>query len=195
VVEGVGPGVDDGPYGGPVPLEVRGKDLDGAAGYLSPDLADGGGEDLGATVFQLVAVDARYDGVLEAHLFSGVGHAPGLVEVELGRLACEDGAEAAGAGADVAKDHEGRGAVVPALADVRAAGLLADRVQPQAAHGLFYVAVALPHRRPGFEPLWPPVKALLLLERQILRRHAVGWRGHGPVLPTVAHLEGARAVV
>src|SRR3712207_8875531 len=60
---------------------------------------------------------------------------------------------------DVAKDHEGGCAVVPALPDVRAPGLFADRVQLEAAHGLFYVAVALPDRRFGLEPLGPPVRS------------------------------------
>ena len=45
--------------------------------------------------------------------------------------ALADGAEAAVARADVAADHEGGGAVGPALEDVRAARLLADRVQVQ----------------------------------------------------------------
>src|SRR5215212_4927969 len=79
-----------------------------------------------------------------------------FIDVELRRLAGENGAEAAGAGADVAQDHEGRGAVVPALADVRAARLLADGVEVEAAHGLSYIAVALSHGRPGFKPLGPP---------------------------------------
>src|SRR6185436_17807360 len=38
-------------------------------------------------------------------------------------------AEAAAAGADVAEDHEGRRPALPALTDVRAVRLLADRVQ------------------------------------------------------------------
>ena len=96
MVEGVGTGVDDGLYGVPVPLEVRGEDLDGASRHVGPDLAYGRGEDRGAPVGQLVAVHARYYGVLEAHLSGGVGDAPGFVEVELRGLAREDGAEAAG---------------------------------------------------------------------------------------------------
>src|SRR5215217_5011546 len=195
VVEGVRPGVDDGLYSVPISLEIRRENLDGAAGDLGPDLAYGGGEDRGPAVLQLVAVHARYDGVLEAHLFGGVGHAPRFVEVELRRLAGEDGAEAAGAGADVAQDHEGRGAVVPALADVRAARLLADGVEVEAAHGLSYIAVALSHGRPGFKPLGPPVQTLLLPEGQILRRRPVRRRGHGTIFPTMTDLESLGTVV
>ena len=45
-------------------------------------------------------------------------------------LAMLDVAVAAGTGADPAQDHEGSGAMVPALADVGALGLLADCVEP-----------------------------------------------------------------
>ena len=51
-----------------------------------------------------------------------------------GRAAGGDVAEAAAAGAGVAGDHEGGRAARPALADVRAGGLLADRDQLGGAH-------------------------------------------------------------
>ena len=50
------------------------------------------------------------------------------------RAAGLDRAEAAGARADVAQDHEGGGAAAPALADVRAARLFADGVEILVAH-------------------------------------------------------------
>ena len=52
-----------------------------------------------------------------------------LAGVEVGRLAGVDLAEVAAPGALVAADQEGGLAVLPALEDVRAARLLADRVQ------------------------------------------------------------------
>src|SRR5918994_2001386 len=129
VVEGVGAGVDNGLDGFAISLEIGGQDLDGAAGDLFPDRAYRPGEDGGPAVRELIAVHTRDHGVLQAHLLCGVGDAIGLVEVELGGFAREHGAEAAGSGTDVAEDHEGSGAVVPALADVRAAGLFTYRVQ------------------------------------------------------------------
>src|SRR5918998_895106 len=95
VVERVGPGVYERPYRVPVSLEVGGKHLDGAAGDLLPYLPDGLREDGRPAVLELVAVHAGDNGVLEAHLSGGVGHAIGLVEVELAGLAGEDVAEAA----------------------------------------------------------------------------------------------------
>ena len=84
---------------------------------------------LRSVVGEVVAVDARDHRVPEAH----PGHRPrdagGLERVVPRRLAGLDVAEAAAAGAGVAEDHERGGAALPALADVRAGGLLADRVK------------------------------------------------------------------
>ena len=55
----------------------------------------------------------------------------GLVDRQFVRRALVDRAEAAGARADVAQDHERRGAARVALRAVGAAGVLADRLQPQ----------------------------------------------------------------
>ncbi len=62
-----------------------------------------------------------------------------------GRPPGVDQAELAGPGAPVAVDHEGGGAVVPALEDVGAAGLLAHRDQVEGAHGALDVPVRRPH--------------------------------------------------
>ena len=82
-----------------------------------------------------------------------LGDAARLVVVEPGRPAGLDGAEAAGAGARVAEDHDRGGALVPALPDVRAAGLLADRVEVQAAEQALQVVVVLAGRHPRPDPV------------------------------------------
>ena len=84
--------------------------------------------------FDVVAIDRRDHHVLQAEGPDRVGDPGRLVEIERRRLAVRHRAVAAGARADVAEDHERGGAVMPALADVRAAGFLADRVQAEAAH-------------------------------------------------------------
>jgi hypothetical protein len=67
--------------------------------------------------------------VLHAHQLHRFGHAHGLFPVDLRGTAGSDGAETAGAGADIAEDHERSGAGSPAFAHVRAVAAFADRVQ------------------------------------------------------------------
>ena len=116
-----------------VGVEVGDQQLDAAAGQLGVDLADRLGVQPGAAVGQVVAGDAGDGGVAQAHRGDGLGDPARLVGVEVGRLAGVDLAEVAAPGALVAADEEGGLAVLPALVDVGAAGLLADRVQALAA--------------------------------------------------------------
>ena len=93
--------------------------------------------------------------MLELHLRRGLREAQRLERVRrVLRPAGVDVAVAAGAGAGVAQDLEGRGAPAPALGDVRAAGLLADRVQARAVDQLLDVEVArVGARRAHLHPL------------------------------------------
>ena len=114
-----------------------------AAGQLRPDRADRRRVVAGALVGDVVAVDRRDDDVLQPHLERGLREPERLERVDrLGRGARVDVAVAAGPGAGVAEDLEGRRAASPALRDVRAARLLADRVQPRAVDQLLHVEVA-----------------------------------------------------
>ncbi len=64
-------------------------------------------------------------------------------------------AEAAAARADVAQDHERRGAAVPAIADVGTSRALAHRVQVQIPHQLLQVAVIIANRSGSPQPSGP----------------------------------------
>ena len=123
--------------------EVGRQHLDARLGQLRLDRADRGREVAGAAVGHVVAVDGRDDDVLQLHLRSRLADTERLEWV--GRvlgLAGVDVAVAAGAGARVAEDLERRGAATPALGDVRAARLLADRVQREPVQQLLDVEVA-----------------------------------------------------
>ena len=122
-------------------------------GDALPELPDRLGEDVGAAVGQVVAGDARDDDVLQAQSGDRLGDAARLVIVEPGRAARLDVAEAAGAGAGVAQDHDRGGALVPALPDVRAVGLLADGVEVQAAEQPLEVVVVLARRQLRLDPV------------------------------------------
>ena len=107
-------------------------------GTRSRIMRDGAGENCGAAVGLIVAIHGSDDSVAQAHAFDGFGDAVGFVF--FGRaegLAAWHGAKAAGARADIAEDHEGGGAVLPALAHVGAARAFADGVQVERAHDAF----------------------------------------------------------
>ena len=103
-------------------------------------------------VGQVVAVDRGDHRVAQAHPGDRARDPRRLERVVPGRLAGLDVAEAAAAGAGVAEDHEGRRAALPALADVGARRLLADRVQVLAVDQLGQLAVARPAGRRHLEP-------------------------------------------
>ena len=105
-----------------------------------------------AEVREVVAVDARDHRVPEAHLRDRSRHPGRLERVVPRRLARLDVAEAAAPGAGVAEDHERGGAALPALADVRARRLLADRVEVLGLDQVLQLAVPRAARRRHLEP-------------------------------------------
>ena len=111
---------------------------------------------------------------------------PRLVVVEPGRPAGLDRAEPAGPGARVAQDHDRGGPLVPALADVRAVGLLADRVEVQAAEQALEVVVVLARRHPGPDPVG------VAAERRSSRRPPAARRCRRPSRSTAAPVRGVR---
>ena len=134
-------------------VEVGDEVLDAGVRVELVDLLDRLGVQPGAAVGQVVAGDAGDRGVAQLHLLHALGHPPGLVAVERLGLAGVDLAEVAAPGALVAADEERRLAVLPALEDVGAAGLLADRVQALGLHEVLQLAVLRAHLRPGLDPL------------------------------------------
>src|SRR6185436_15395454 len=93
--------------------------------------------------------------------------------IELRRLAVRHGAVGTGARADIAQNHERRGAMVPAFADVRAPRILTHGVQLQVVHDALETDVVL---RPGRTDLEPG--GLRLARAHELQR---GFDGHAPV--------------
>ena len=154
VVEDVGACLHHRPQRRVLAVEVRDQDLHAHARRLAPKRADRLREDVGATVGQVVAGDARHDHVLQAHRADRLRDAARLVRVIPARPAGLHRAEPAGSGAGVAEDHDGGGALLPALADVRAARLLADRVEREATHEAleFLVVRARSGRARGSSP-------------------------------------------
>ena len=109
--------------------EVGREDLDAGSRIRGVDRAHGLGVQPRALVGQIVAGDAGDGRVAQPHPGDGFGDAARLVGVVVGRLAGVDLAEVAAPRALAAADQEGGLAVLPALVDVGAARLLADRVE------------------------------------------------------------------
>lgn len=154
VVEDVGGGVEDDGHGFTGALEVGDEDFDLAAGDAFADGADGGGEDGGAAVLLVVAVDAGDDGVFEAEGGAGFGDAAGFVEVHFEGGALLDGAKAAAPGAEVAQNHEGGGALVPAFAEVGAGCAFTDGVKAEVLDEALEFAVVVADGGGRLEPIW-----------------------------------------
>ena len=137
-----------------VSLEIGNQHFDAAAGIARARLRDRSREVRRAAVRQVVAIDRGDDDVARApwrgwrcatfagSCWSGGFGAPWI-----------DVAVAARPRAGVAEDHERRRAVVPALADVRAVGFLADGVQAERPHQPLEAVVVLRPRRAHLQPL------------------------------------------
>ena len=110
-----------------------------------------------------------------------LGDAPRLVPVGDRRAAGVDGAEAAVPRADAAEDHEGRRAERPALADVRAARLLADGVERLVAKDVLRVRVGASGTDADLQPLGPPPTRTGILGNRVARgeQAAIGLRAAG----------------
>ena len=87
VIEDVRTGVEHGAQRRLDALEVGNQHLDAAVGHARPRPPDRVGEDRRAAVGQVVAIDRRDDGVLQAHALDGFGDARRLRGVELASAA------------------------------------------------------------------------------------------------------------
>ena len=130
----LGPRFENGADAVLIALKIRNQDLDRAARNPLMNLPDRLGEDVGAEIGKIVAVDGRDDRVLKLHLRDRLRDALRLRDIVLRRPAVGDGAIGAVPGADVAQDHESGGAVLPTFADVGAVRLLADGMQVELTH-------------------------------------------------------------
>src|SRR6185312_4104908 len=138
-------------------VEVGNEQFHAAAGDGGVDLAADLRVQPRAAVGEVVTRYAGHGRVLQAHGDDGLRNAARLALVERQRLARVDLAEITPAGALVAADQEGRLAVLPALEDVRAAGLLAHRVQAFAADQRFQFGIGGSGAQSGLDPRWLPL--------------------------------------
>ncbi len=122
-------GVDDHLEGGLVAFEVADEDFDGHVGACFSGAEDGFCPDACAAVLEVVAVDRGDDDVFESGAAEGLGDSSWFIFVYGGGFSGFDIAEATGAGAGVAEDHDSGDAFGPAFAHVWAGGFLAYGVE------------------------------------------------------------------
>ena len=153
MIEDLGLCVDDGLDGFAIALEVWDEDFDATPGSLTPDFFDDHREDASAADKVVIAVDAGDDGVFEAEGRDGFGDAAGLVEIDGLGSAFGNGAEPAASGAEIAEQHECRGFMMPALADVRALGAFADSVKTERTGEALQGVIVFAYGGAGLEPV------------------------------------------
>ena len=110
-------------------VEIRDKHFDGCGGIEGSDSFNSLAEMLGAAVGEIVSGNGGDDDVFEFKAASGFGDAGGFIGFESERASGGDGAEAAGAGATIAGNHEGCGALAPTLPMVGTLSTFANRVK------------------------------------------------------------------
>jgi len=133
-------------------LKVGDENFDRAIRSQAANLADGFSKDPGTANVVIIAIDAGDDGELESELSNGFSNAARFVEIDCFGTPLGHSAEAASSGADVSEKHEGRGAMVPALADIGTLGGFADGVQVETARQLLQLMVLLAHGSLGAKP-------------------------------------------
>ena len=130
MVEDIGLGRDDDLQRAGLAQKIRRQHLDRRRRARGADGADHRREMSRPAVGEIVAVDRGDDDMGEAELGDRLGDMRRLMRIDRARQARAHIAEGAGPGAGVAEDHEGRVLLLPALADIGAAGLLADGDEP-----------------------------------------------------------------
>ena len=136
-------------------LKIRDEHFDFAPRYTRANGLDGELEQLRAAVFAIVAIDAGNNRIAQAHDRDRFGDPTRLVVIDRQRSALLNGAEPAPARTDIPEDHEGSGAVIPALAHVGTGGALADRMQLEIRDEFFEFTVVLTHWSGRAKPFGP----------------------------------------
>ncbi len=140
-------------------LEVAREDLDPAAGHRGPHGPDRLGPVSGSAVGKVVARYAGQHDVSQPHGRNGVGDPCRLVGLDGIGLGRHHVTETTSARAPGSQDQEGGLALLPALVDVGAHGLLAYGVELQTAHQSLQLCVVGAAAQAYFQPRGLPFAA------------------------------------
>ena len=112
-----------------VALEIADKCFNGQVGAGIVNPVNRFGPDSGSAVGQVITINRGDDNMRQAGSGQCIGYPPGFIKVHLSRSSCLDVAEPTGSRAGITEDHDGCRASAPAFTDIRAGGLLANRVE------------------------------------------------------------------
>ena len=110
-------------------LKIRDQDFDATPRSEQANLANRFGKYFCATNIVVVTIDAGYYGMFDPEGRDRLGHTGGLFIIDRLRLSLGYSTKTTAPSADVAQQHEGCRAMIPALADVGTLGGLTDGVQ------------------------------------------------------------------
>src|SRR6202043_1732292 len=114
---------------------------------------DGLGKDFGPANVVIVAVHAGHDGVFQAERGYSLCYSARLVPVDGLRPSLGHGTKTAAARADITQQHEGGGAMIPALADIRTLGRFANCMQSQTASQFLEIVKVVADGSFGAQPI------------------------------------------
>src|SRR5262249_25639349 len=130
------------------------------------------GEDRSSAVRQVVALHRSHHGVLQTHALDSHRDPLRLEDIEPVRKTGFNGTVSAGPGADPAEDHEGRGAIAPAFADVRAMRLFADGVEVEPAHQPLELDEVLASADADLEPIGTLYRSFVHADSFVVKRRS-----------------------
>src|SRR5208282_3488439 len=179
VVQDVGLDGEDGIESVPVSAKIGDEDFHLTAGNAVADFLDSTGKDASAAVRLIVAIDACDDGITQAHARDGFGNTQRFVFIRRpSGFAGGNRAEAAGARANIAENHEGGGAMLPAFAHVGAAGRFANGMKVKGTHDTLEVVVAIAAKKLHAQPVRPRMGVRAQRQRRCAIGDDVEWRSH-----------------
>jgi hypothetical protein len=117
--------------GSGVVVEVRGEHLNDDAGIGVASRFDSARKMMGATIREIVPCNSRDNDMTQTQSTGGFGNSSGLLLIEREWFGGRHGAESAGAGAVITRDHERGGAFAPAFPMVGTTGAFANGVKAE----------------------------------------------------------------
>ena len=127
--------------------KIRGQNLNGCAGRLLANCANGLSKMRRAAIFNIIPIHGGHNNMVKTQLFNGICHPARLEHIQIfwwfpgGNIA-----KGTGPCAHFPHDHHRRMALIPAFSHIWAAGLFTDGHKLMFTHNFACLLIALSHR-------------------------------------------------